>query len=461
VDLHIDWLADELETATFQDRRLSRRLGALTRKLCRQPDLSFPKALNAAELEGAYRFFGNPVVTPELVLSGHFEATRWRCLKEQAVIVIHDSTTLRFRSDGGRKGLGRLVTSGQTFFAHAALVVADDATRRPLGVAGLETWTRSGDPDGAEHARWGRMVEQASEHLKDAALIHVMDREADDYVLFAHLVAGQHRFVIRSMQDRLLLTEARGDARKLSDAVASIQRVVEREAPLSKRVDGKRSPQQKKGHPSRASRVATLGVGATTIRLQRPRPYEKRSLELPSSIELNVVRVWEPNPPLDQPAVEWVLLTTESVETLEDILRVVDRYRVRWTIEEFFKALKTGCAYESRQLEDYESLVNALAVFAPIACTLLSFRSEYRRAPDAPAETIVAPTEIEVLRALGRTALPPRPTVSDIVLAIAALGGHIKHNGEPGWLTLSRGYSELLLLARGWQAAKLQLARDQ
>jgi len=26
--------------------------------------------------------------------------------------------------------------------------------------------------------------------------------------------------------------------------------------------------------------------------------------------------------------------------------------------------LKTGCAYESRQLEDYESLANALAVFA-------------------------------------------------------------------------------------------------
>ena len=26
-------------------------------------------------------------------------------------------------------------------------------------------------------------------------------------------------------------------------------------------------------------------------------------------------------------------------------------YRTRWTIEEFFKALKTGCLYEQREFE--------------------------------------------------------------------------------------------------------------
>ena len=29
--------------------------------------------------------------------------------------------------------------------------------------------------------------------------------------------------------------------------------------------------------------------------------------------------------------------------------------------------------------------------------------------------------------------------VLDVLLAVAALGGHLKHNGEPGWITLRRG----------------------
>jgi hypothetical protein len=35
------------------------------------------------------------------------------------------------------------------------------------------------------------------------------------------------------------------------------------------------------------------------------------------------------------------------------------------------------------------------------------------------------------------------------MLAIAALGGHIKNNGDPGWLVLGRGLHDLLLLELG------------
>jgi hypothetical protein len=42
-------------------------------------------------------------------------------------------------------------------------------------------------------------------------------------------------------------------------------------------------------------------------------------------------------------------MTTEPIDTPEQILAVVDGYRHRWKIEELFKALKTGCAYEKRQ----------------------------------------------------------------------------------------------------------------
>lgn len=458
VNYGIDRLANEMAAADFSDPRLGRRLGLMTHKLAAQPTVSFPKAFTSAELEAAYRFFSNPIVTPDRILSAHFDATRARSVAEETVLVVHDSTKFSFRADGKREGLGRLMTSGQTFFGHAALVLAADGTRRPLGVGGLMTWVRDEGTTESEHMRWRELVDTTARHLHGANLIHVMDREADDYALLAHLFAGRHRFIIRSMHNRLLVPESTGDARKLDDAVVTIERVVELDAKLSKRADASRSPVQKRIHPSRASRVATLAVGATRVTLRRP---ASQSDTLPDSLSLNVVRVWEPAPSPGQPAVEWILLTTEPTETSEDLVRVVDMYRARWTIEEFFKALKTGCAYEARQLGDYTSLVNALAVFAPIACRMLALRTEARRVPDSPATDILAEDELNVLRVLGRRPLTAAPTARDVLLAIAELGGYIKYSGEPGWLTLARGCAELRTLTRGWRAAKLQQTCDQ
>ena len=92
---------------------------------------------------------------------------------------------------------------------------------------------------------------------------------------------------------------------------------------------------------------------------------------------------------------------------------------------------------------------------------MLWLRSLAQHAPDAPATTVLFPDELEVLRVGGRKKLPPNPSARDVLLAIAALGGHIKWNGEPGWLTISRGFQDLLMLTQGWRLAKLQQACDQ
>jgi hypothetical protein len=44
------------------------------------------------------------------------------------------------------------------------------------------------------------------------------------------------------------------------------------------------------------------------------------------------------------------------------------------------------------------------------------------------------------------------PTVREAMMAIAGLGGHLKSNGDPGWLVLGRGMHDLLLLELGWRA---------
>jgi len=149
-----------------------------------------------------------------------------------------------------------------------------------------------------------------------------------------------------------------------------------------------------------------------------------------------------------------LLFTTLPVDSKTQIALVVDHYRTRWTIEEFNKALKTGCAYEKRQLESEHTLFNLLAILVPVAWRLLLLRSLARDHADAPATEALTPTQIQVLAATSHRKLSSDPTVREALLAVAGLGGHIKNNGEPGWAVIGRGFEELLLLERGWNAAK-------
>jgi hypothetical protein len=280
-----------------------------------------------------------------------------------------------------------------------------------------------------------------------------MDREADSYAIFAALSEKQRSFVIRSFQDRVL---ADHDEARLRAAARSARAAFRREVPLSPR-PAKPGPQGKR-HPARRLRVARLSFAATSVEL--PRPSDSRAA-VAASIPINVVHVFEPKPPPGQPAVEWFLLTNLPVDTPEEIAFVVDCYRGRWTIEEFFKALKTGCQYERRQLESAASLLNALAILAPVAWRLLLLRHLARGDDKSQAISALTPKQLEVLRAVSRRPLPRRPSAKEAMLAVASLGGHLKSNGDPGWLVLGRGLHDLLLLELGWRAREEAARSDQ
>ena len=104
------------------------------------------------------------------------------------------------------------------------------------------------------------------------------------------------------------------------------------------------------------------------------------------ALAVHVVAVSERETPPGEEPIEWRLITTEPVDTVDQVLRIVEWYRTRWVIEEFFKALKTGCAYEKRQLESLATLVIALALLAPIAWQLLLLRHLARRTPAGPRD---------------------------------------------------------------------------
>ncbi len=145
------------------------------------------------------------------------------------------------------------------------------------------------------------------------------------------------------------------------------------------------------------------------------------------------------------------------MDTVENIEAIVDAYRARWLIEEWFKSLKTGCAYQQRQLESLDALLVAFGLLAPIATRLLALRWLGRNNPDRHATDVLDDDEIACLRVMERQkrrTLPKRPTVGDVLLAIARLGGFLKRNKVPGWQVIGRGYEDLTKMVELFRAMK-------
>jgi hypothetical protein len=448
-------ISAELSGADLGDERLNRRLGLLADQLAERPDESFPKALDDAQLEAAYRFFGNDRVSPEAILAPHFRQSARRAAERERVLVVHDTTQFDFPGNSKREGLGRLIKpSAQGFFGHFSLALSADGPRVPLGLLALETvfrldrsighknWTPA--KNRGERARWLNCIDDAEMLLAGRTkAIHVMDREADSYALLAGLADRGRDFVVRSFQDRVLVDQ---EAR-LRQVARAAKPSIRREVPLSPRprIAGPKGER----HPARRFRIASLSIAALAVEL--PRPSEAANAGS-ATIRVNVIHVFEKRPPAGEAPVEWFLLTTLPIDTPDAVAFAVDCYRARWVIEEFFKALKTGCQYESRQLESADSLLNALAIFAPVAWRLLLLRHLARNDAKAPATAALTAKQLQVLKAVAKKPLPPRPTARDAMLAVAALGGHLKSNGDPGWLVLGRGLHDLLLLELGWRA---------
>lgn len=414
------------------------------------PSVSFPKALTESELEGAYRFFGNEKVVSASVLEPHIHQTLKRLADDEVVLAVHDTTTLSFRNEGQREGFGSLTGASQQLWTHATLAVKADGSRCPLGVLALSTEANM------RYERWMDHVDETNKLVQtNHRLIHVMDREADDFAFFARLVADKSRFVIRMQHDR----RVEGEDEQLiavSEALSRAAITAEREVVLSARGNNKGS-KAKKVHPARRARNATLSMAAMSVVLRKP--VGKKNV--PESLELHAIRVWEESPPPGQPDVEWLLITTEPIATEEDLLRVVDWYRARWIIEEFFKAMKTGCAIEKRQLESFRSFSNAVAFFTPMAWQLLLLRHRAHHDQDSDGESSLPAGMLHVLRHIARKPLPAKPTARDVLLAMAALGGHLKRNGDPGWQTLGYGYDKLRQAAEIWDLATRAARSDQ
>jgi hypothetical protein len=173
-------------------------------------------------------------------------------------------------------------------------------------------------------------------------------------------------------------------------------------------------------------------------------------------MDMNVVEVREVEAP---PAVEplhWVLLTSWPIDDLSAVLRVVNAYTRRWLIEEYHKALKTGASVEESQLSSARSIGALIGILAVVAVRLLNMKLLAAARPNDALE----PDELgaEALTILEKKVGTPKEgwTNQSVIVAVARLGGFLarKSDGNPGWISIWRGWHRLMLMVQGFLLAR-------
>jgi hypothetical protein len=460
-------VVSEFSGAELGDARRTRRLLSIVQRVEQSPSATFPRAVGStSELEALYRFTTNMKFAAKDILAPHFAASVDRARACEEVLVIHDSSDVLYTGETRREGLGRASgVNNQGFLLHVSLLCSADGLRTPLGLGALETLTRADMPSrpkkrrrtelhdpNRESLRWGRAVEAVEQRLqKPRSAIHVMDAAGDMFDLLQQLAETNTRFVIRVSYPNRVVKDTEGLRTNLQMLLEQAKpRRQHRRVRIASR-GGKRPPEARRRHPARPSRVATLAFSSAEFALVKSEHSNRKA----TGATLNVVRVFEPSAPEGEAPIEWMLLTTEPVETMPQLLRVVDHYRSRWLVEDYFKALKTGCSLEKRQSGSYQALVKVTALLAPVAYRLLLLRSLERQHPQALAAVFFDAVDLQIMRMDDATrGLPQIDSLATALQYLARMGGHLKHNGPPGWILLGRGFEKLLALRKGWEMAQ-------
>lgn len=461
-----DWARIHFAGAKMKDRRRTRRVETIAEAMATRPGVPIPQLFNAAyDVQAAYDLFQRPEATPDAIQAGHRRLVRRRLREPGYYLLIEDTCFLSYSHRGlsvpGLGPIGGSEDGQQGFILHSVFAVgvprpdpAAAARHRPpveiIGMADQQYLVRKGRPAGEpKHASTRRKLRDRESQRwldsgdrigpapggDDVRWVRVADREADIYEYLVRCREDGHGFVVRVMQDRVVLDEA-GDRAGLTRSwaeAAGAQGGVTLDV---------------RGRDGGEARRARLLVGFGAIRLQAPeRPGRPAGSNPP--VDCWFVRAWEVGAPEGVEPLEWLLYHDREVNDLVAALGVLRDYALRPLIEEFHKGLKTGMGAERLQLESAQRLFAATAVMSVVALRLLHLRELGRSEPAAAAER--SGLDGLELRVLGTELKRSLATVKDVVLAVGRLGGHMnrKSDGMPGWLTLWRGMNRLRDLTRG------------
>jgi hypothetical protein len=115
-----------------------------------------------------------------------------------------------------------------------------------------------------------------------------------------------------------------------------------------------------------------------------------------------VVHVVEDNPAQGAEGIEWFLITTMDIASVQEAEQCVRWYCLRWRIEDWHRVLKTGCRIEQLAHKTAERLKRAIAINLVIAWRIMLMTLLGRQCPELPAEVLFSDLEIELLQAYAK-----------------------------------------------------------
>jgi len=460
------WAEEQFGQCNLKDKRRTQRLVQMAAGALCHPSGSLPEqTTDAADLKAAYRLFGCEDVTFEDILGPHWTQTRQR--PPGVYLVLNDTTEVDFGIRRKLRGMGQTGNGGGWgFLLHSALVVGAES-EAVFGLAGQRIRYRKPAPKkenstqrlkrDRESVLWGQVIDQVGPPAEGVRWVHVMDRGADNFEVYCHCRQQQADWVVRVTQKQRGAIVPDGQTMTLKRYLTTLPSSGEYELQLRAR-----AARPKRGHkPARKAQPArTAKVEVRFGPLKMPFPKQKspylKGLP-PAPIAMWAVYAVEVGPPKDVEQVEWVLLTSLPVAGFDDAWRILGYYEKRWLIEEYHKALKTGCRVENRQLQSKEGLERITALLSVVAVRLLQLKSAARTNPACPARALVPLPWIKMLLAARkRSKLTVAMTIREFYREVAKLGGFLgrKSDGEPGWITIWRGWQKLYMFIHGAELAQ-------
>lgn len=436
------------------DKRLTRRLVKISEQLLNCQEISLAQSCGGkeAEIEGSYRFIRNGRFTASQIASGGYDVTGYLAQEVPLLRAIEDSTSLSYThsvsAELGLTGNNKRARK-RGYIVHSTMLL-DAEKEKTLGLIAQERWCRPVDSFGKRNTRtktayeekesykWEKNSQELERRLgsKLADTISIGDREADIYEYIQYKVMNGHRFVVRARHDR-----------KVKDATEELFEHVSGEKNLGiYTIEIAQKAQRKK-------RTVELEVRAKKVTLKPP----KRRADAPTqlkAITLNVVIVKEKEP-LTEQVLEWILLTTEPISCFDEVRKITRYYELRWRIEDFHKAWKSGSKVEKLRMQHADNLEKMIVILSFLAIRLLQLKEYFE--PEQvmldendvcmSCEELLTEIEWKVLwKAVEKKKLPLiPPDAAWAYQAIAKLGGwsNSKKTGKASWATIWNGWSRL------------------
>ncbi len=446
------WAEQEFGGAELGHIRRTARLvksAALVAKTMGKPVTTVPNR-DLAAVRGYWRFiekadrFG---ITPAKILAPHRQRTIERMRTQKTVLCVQDGTDISYSTRPQCDGL-EVIGSNQTkaqargVHLHATLALNDEGL--PLGVLRCSYRKKEGQTTTHQWIDGLRDIDEAAQTLpRKTRVLSVMDREADAFEIFAAqrtlkrtdvLIRAKHDRNLGKNHDRLFKAMRRGPA------AGVLELLVER---LSLRAKSGRIT-----HKGRPKRNARMEVRFRQVRLPATGGFAE------DPVKVSAVHVREIAPPKGADRIEWFLLTTVEVTSLQEAEQILEYYTLRWRVEDTFRVLKTGCRVEKLRMQQAENLHRAITLHIVTSWRLMLMTLLGRVTANMDAEVIFTDAEMHMLRVYARNYdLPELKDLASGILLMAMMGGYMnrKHDPPPGHEIMWRGYASLQMRAIAYE----------